>query len=253
MRVPRIMLAGVAGAGSLLLAVGGAVPAMAHSRPSSPAALAGVRFAPAKNATSTTFAGWTFKASKSVTSEFKVPSLKCTKTDSGVGPISVLVTGTSSASNFNAAGLLLECVSGKPAAAPAVVVDGAATTGTQKVSVGDVIQGTVTTTAKKTTATVADLTKGHTFKLTKSGKGAAGLEALIIDDSLVNSSTGKQLPVANFGKIQFTNGAVDGKALGSASGGKAYNMQTKKGVLQILTGPLTGAKKNAFLTTWKHS
>ena len=30
-------------------------------------------------------------------------------------------------------------------------------------------------------------------------------------------------------------------------------MQTSKKVLQILTGALTGTKKNAFLTTWKHS
>jgi len=30
-------------------------------------------------------------------------------------------------------------------------------------------------------------------------------------------------------------------------------MQTSTGVLQILTGAITGTAKNAFTTTWKHS
>ena len=98
---------------------------------------------------------------------------------------------------------------------------------------------------------MADLTAGHTFKLTTSGAGAASLEELVADDSLASGST--QLPVANFGKVTFTAGAVGGKPLGSVSPGTAVNMETSTKVLQILTGALTGIKKNAFLTTWKHS
>ena len=132
-----------------------------------------------------------------------------------------------------------------------MIVNGTETNSTHALHVGDLMKATVTTSATKTTATIADLTAGHTFTFTKSGKGAAALEELIIDDSLVNSS-GKQLPVANFGKISFSSGAVSGKALGSVTPRTAVNMQTSKKVLQILTGALTGTKKNAFLTTWKH-
>ncbi len=256
MRIERKVGATVAVLGSLLLAASGAAPALAGSGPSAGLAHAsGLRLADTANSTSNIFGGWVFtpKKATSVTAEFKIPTLKCTTTASGVGPIAAMITGTSKAQNFNAAGLLLECSNGSPAAAAAVVVDGTATVGTNTVSTGDLIQSTITTTAKKTTVTVADLTKGHMFKLTKSGKGAAALEEEVIDDSLANSGTGKQLPVANFGKIAFSNGAVSGKPLGSTKPQTAVNMQTKKKVLQILTGPLTGAKKNGFTTTWKHS
>jgi hypothetical protein len=254
--IERKVGATVAIAGSLLLAAGAAAPALAGTAPGARFALAtGVRFADAANGTSTTFGGWTFtpKTAKSVTTEFKVPTLKCTKTATGIGPIAVLITGTSSAQNFNAAGLLLECQSGSPAAAAAVVVDGASTVGTSPLAAGDLIQSTVSTTATKTTVTVADLTKGHTFKLSKSGKGAAALEELIMDDSLANSTTGAQLPVASFGTIGYSSAAVSGKAIGTVTPSMGVNMQTKKKVLQILTGPITGAKKNAFTTTFKHS
>lgn len=70
----------------------------------------------------------------------------------------------------------------------------------------------------------------------------------MLDDSTILG------PIANFGSNQFRAAAVGGTALGSVSpAGTAYNMQTSKGVLQVLTGALTGTHKNAFKTTWKHS
>jgi Peptidase A4 family len=256
MRIERKAGTGAVILGSLMLVMSGAVPALAGSGPSARLPLsAGVRSADLANATSTVFGGWTFapKTATSVTSEFKIPTLKCTSTTTGVGPLSAMVTGTSSAQKLSGAGVLLECASGAPAAAATVIVNNTETNSTHALHVGDLMKATVTRSATKTTATIADLTKGHTFTLTKSGKGAAALEELIIDDSLANSSTGKQLPVANFGKISFSSGAVSGKPLGSVTPRTAVNMQTSKKVLQILTGALTGTKKNAFLTTWKHS
>lgn len=256
MRIERSVGASVALLGSLLLAVSGTVPALARSGPSAGLArVTGARFADVANATSTSFGGWAFTpaGALSVTAKFKIPKLTCTSTTAGVGPVAVMVTGTTSAPKFNAAGVLMQCSGGAPAAAPAVVVDGTATVGSNALFVGDVMKSTITTSATKTTATVADLTTGHTFKLTKSGLGAASLQELIIDDSLA-SSTGTQLPVANFGKVTFSAGAVGGKPLGSVTpAGTAVNMQTSTNVLQILTGALTGINKNAFLTTWKHS
>jgi hypothetical protein len=255
MRIERKVGASVALLGSLLLAVSGAVPALARSGPSAGLArVTGARFADVANATSTAFGGWAFTptGAVSVTAKFKIPALTCTSTTSAIGPAAVMVTGTTSSPKFNAAGVLMECSGGKPAVAPSVVVDGTGTVGSNAVFVGDVMKSTIVTSATTTTATVADLTTGHTFKLTKSGTGAASLQELIIDDSLTSGTT--QLPVVNFGKVTFSAGAVGGKPLGSVTpAGTAVNMETSTHVLQILTGALTGIKKNAFTTTWMHS
>lgn len=253
MRIERKVGATVAVVGSLLLAVSGTVPAFAHTSPSAGLRLSGLRSADTVNATSTGFAGWVFgvKKATSVTAEFKVPTLKCTATTSGVGPSAVLLTGSSSAPKVSLASVLLACSNGAALAIPAVAVDGSETNGTQRVHPGDLMKATVVTTATKTTATLADLTKGHTFTLKKSGKGAASFEELIVDTKVSHGT--KVLPVANFGKIAYSKGAVSGKALGSVKPRVAVNMVNKKKVVQILTGPLSGAKKNAFTTTFKHS
>jgi len=252
-RIERKVGATVAVVGSLLLAVSGTVPAFAHTSPSAGLRLSGLRSALAAPATSTTFGGWAFapKAAKSVTAKYKVPKLKCGSASTGVGPIVVFATGKSTAANFNAAGLIMECSSGKQIMQAAVVVDGVAKAGTLAPVVGDLIQVTITSSTTKTTATTKDLTKGHTFTVTKSGKGAAPLQELIIDDSLANGST--QLKLANFGKMAFTSAAVSGKAIGTVTPRTQVNMQTSKKVLQILAGPITGTKKNMFTNTWKHS
>lgn len=256
MRMERKAGAGVAALGSLVLVMSGAVPALASSGPSARLPLStGVRSVSVTNTTSTGFGGWVFGSTTatSVTSEFKIPTLKCTSTTTAVGPLSAMVTGTASAPKDSGAGVLLECASGAPAAAATVIVNGTESNSTHALHVGDLMKATVTRSATTTKATIADLTAGHTFTFTKSGTGAAALEELIIDDALTSTSTGKQLPVANFGQISFSSGAVSGKPLGSVTPKQAINMQTSKGVLQILTGALTGTKKNAFPTTWKHS
>jgi hypothetical protein len=252
-RIERKVGATVAVLGSLLLAVSGTVPAFAHPSPSAGLRLSGLRSALAAPATSPTFGGWAFaaKGAKSVTAEYKVPKLKCGSASTGVGPIVVFATGKSTAANFNAAGLIMECSGGKQVMEAAVVVDGVAKAGTLPPLVGDLIQVTITSSTTKTTATTKDLTKGHTFTVTKSGKGAAPLAEQIIDDSLANGST--QIALANFGAMAFTSGAVSGKAIGTVTPRTQVNMQTAKKVLQIQAGPITGAKKNMFTNTWKHS
>src|SRR5262249_37272247 len=153
----------------------------------------GVRLAGLAAPTSTSFGGWVFKpkAATSVTTKFKMPALKCTKFLTDVKPMAVMITGTSAAPKLNAAGLLLTCVSRKAVMRPVVRVDGTPTVGSNKVATDDLIQTTITTSASKTTATVADLTTGHTFKLTKSGKGAAAFREGIIDNALTGTKTGK--------------------------------------------------------------
>jgi Peptidase A4 family len=255
-RIERRIAASVAIGGSLLLALSAAAPAMASSGHSAGTArLNGLRFAAVANASSTTFAGWTFgaKKAKSVTTEFKVPKLKCTAKAAGVGPLAVTLSGSTSSASESGAGLLMACSGGSPAAAATVIVNNSETNDTTNaVAPGDLMKATVTVSATKTTATIADLTKGHTFTFKESGKGGSTFEEGIIDDSLVENGT-TQIPVANFGKIAFSNAAISGKAIGLVKPQTAVNMVSKKKVLQILTGKITGTKKNAFLTTWKHS
>jgi hypothetical protein len=254
-RIERKVGATVAVVGSLLLALSGTAPAFAHTGHSAGLRFGGLRLANTLTATSTGFGGWVFapKAAKSVTAEYKVPKLKCGSAASGVGPIAVFLTGKSSAPTFNAAGLIMQCSGGKAAMAAAVVVGTKQKVGTVPPVAGDLIQVTITSSTTKTTATVKDLTKGHTFTVTLSGKGGASVQELIIDDALANSSTGKQLPLANFGTNTFTSAAVSGKAIGTVTPRTAVNMQTAKKVLQISAGPITGSKKNMFTNTWKHS
>ena len=255
MRIERKVGATVAVLGSLLLAVSGTAPAFAHTGPSAGLRFGGLRLAVPAPATSTTFGGWAFgpKAAKSVTAKYKVPKLKCGTAVSGVGPIAVFANGSSSNPNFNAAGLIMQCMGGKAAMVAAVVVGTKQKAGTVPPVAGDLIQVTITSSTTKTTATVKDLTKGHTFTVTLSGKGGASVQELLIDDSLANSSTGKQLPLANFGAMAFTSAAVSGKAIGTVTPRVQVNMQTAKKVLQISAGPITGTMKNMFTNTWKHS
>jgi hypothetical protein len=133
-----------------------------------------------------------------------------------------------------------------------IVNNSQSTDGIDTVHAGDLIKATVTISASKTTATVLDLTKGHTFKFTQSGAGGTTFQEGIIDDGITLNGT-KRLPVANFGTITFTKAAVSGKAIGLVKPQMAFNMVNKKKVLQILTGKITGAKRNSFTTTFKHS
>jgi hypothetical protein len=255
-RIERKVGASAAVLGSLLLAVSGAVPAFARSGPAAGLAHAtGLRFVNTANATSATFGGWVFgsKTATSVIAEFKIPTLKCTSTTSGVGPSDALITGTTSAPKTNAAGVLLVCSSGATVTIPFVVVNNTETNGTaNSVHVGDLMKSTITNSTTTTKSTIQDLTVGHTFKFSKSGTRAAALQEAIGDVKLVQGGT-TPLPIANFGTIKFTSGAVGGKALGSVSPRVAVNMETAAHVLQILTGALSGTTLNAFTTTFKHS
>jgi hypothetical protein len=253
-RIERKVGASIAVLGSLLLAASGAVPALASNGPAAGIShVTGIKFAGTTNATSTGFGGWVFgaKGGKSVTADFKVPTLKCTSATSGIAPSSALLTGSTSSPKVSAATVLLVCSSGAPALVPAVIVNGTETNSTHVVHTGDLMKATVTTSSTATAATIADLTAGHTFSFKKSGTGGTSFEELVIDSAAAKGTT--QLPVVNFGKISYSKAAVGGKAIGTVTPRTAVNMQKSTGVLQILTGAITGTAKNAFTTTFKHA
>lgn len=252
MQGSRKIRVAIGAAVSALLMLIAVVPALASSSGAALAPVgANVSFANTANATSTSFGGWVFTPSgaTSATATFKIPSLTCSSTTTGVGPGTFMETGSTSAPNFNGAGVLLECSGGSPAAEALDIVDGVYSVSSSPLFVGDLMKATVTTSATKTVATIRDLT--HKFVLTKSGAGAASVEEFLMDDSLTSSGT--QLPLADFGKIHFGAGAISGTALGSVTPQTKVNMETSAKVLQIVTGLLSGTTKNGFLTTWKHS
>ena len=248
MQSRRKVLTAVAVVSSLLSAVVIAVPALASNRRS---AVGTLRSA---NATSTQDAAWRFtqKGATSVTAEFKAPSVKCTPSATGVEPGVAMGTGTPQHAKVNTSGVEYICIKGKLHTLASVEVDGASQNVSKNVVPGDVIRATVTTSAKTTTATIADTTTGHTFTLTKSGTGGTSFAEDVWDDSLYFGTT--QDGVADFGSISFSAAAVGGVALGSVSpAGTAYNWVSSTNAIKVLTGALTGTTKNAFTTTWKHS
>ena len=231
-----------------LVAAAVAVPALASSSRAAFSALGST------NATSTSKAAWRFTqtGATSVTAEFKSPSVKCTLTSAGVIPGVALGTGTPQHPKVNTSGIRYTCYMGKPATQATAEVDNAATTVFKDVVPGDVIRATVTTSAKTTTATVSDTTKGHTFTVTKSGAGGTAFAEDVWDDSLGSGTS--QFPVPDFGTISFSAAAVGGTPLGSVSPpGTPDNWVSSTKVVKVVTGPLTGTTKNAFTTTWKHS
>lgn len=224
-----------------------AVPALASGRRDTFRALRST------NATSTSDAAWRFteKGATSVTAEFQSPSVKCTSTSTAVLPGVAMGTGAPPNTKVNLSGVRYTCYKGKLGAQATAEVDGAATTVFKDVVPGDVIRATVTTSAKTTTATVADTTKGHTFTVTKSGPGGTSYAEDVWDDSLGAGSN--QFPVTDFGTISFSAAAIGGTALGLVSPpGTAYNWESNAKVVKVVTGALTGTTKNAFTTTWKH-
>jgi len=252
-RIERKVGASIAVLGSLLLAVSGAVPALAGNGPTAEFShVTGYRFAGRANATSTGFGGWGFgaNAAKSVPAGFKIPTLKCTSTTSGILPFAALQSGSTTSPKTSAGGVLLVCQGGSPVAAATAIVNNKQNNDTTNaLHAGDLMKATVTISATKTTATIADLTVGHTFTFTKSGTGGTSLDEAIIDSAVGNP----QLPVVNFGKISYSKGAVGGKAIGTVSPRQGVNMETSAHVLQISTGAISGTAKNAFTTTFKHS
>ena len=188
-----------------------------------------------------------------MTAVFKAPSVKCTATTTGVGPGVGMATGTLKHMVLSISGVRYACISGKLDALAAVEVDDVGSSVIKDVVPGDVMRATVTTSATKTTATIADTTKGHTFTVTKSGTGGTSVREAVFDDAVYYDGT-TQVPVADFGSISFSAAAVGGTALGSASlNGKAFNWESSTKVVKVVTGALTGKKRNAFTTTWKHS
>jgi hypothetical protein len=216
----------------------------------------------------TYFAGRSYPeaGAASVTTEFVVPTLVCTSTNTGVASGAFLYTtagsprhGSSRQTDLSAASVQLFCLHGEPEPLPVVEVEGRQTYGSVRPHIGDLMRVTVIDSPRKLVVALQDLTRDHEFTLAKSTAAATATVASIGDDVLAgvpSLTPGPVYPITNFGSIHFIAGRINGKLLGAA-GGKAFDMVNSRRVLQVKTGPLTGGRsakrRDGFVTTWKHS
>ena len=197
-----------------------------------------------------------------VTTEFVVPDVRCTSTNTGVGAGAFVYTASGSNSRgtvISGASVQLFCLGGEPAPMPVVELEGSQTYGQERPHVGDLMRATIIDSARVLGVTVQDLTDGHTFTLTRSTASTPATAAEIGEVPLkgVPSLTpGPLYPITDFGSIRFSAGRINGKVLGAA-GGRAFSMVSSAKVLQILTRSLRGSgprkSRSSFSTVWKHS
>jgi hypothetical protein len=119
----------------------------------------------------------------------------------------------------------------------------------EPVSAGDQMNASVTAaTTSSFVLVIADATKGWTKTFTKTLARAKRTSAEVIEEAPCCTAAQGILPLADFGKINFTNAHVDGGAIGNLSP-KRINMAAG-GVLKDTTSALTNGAN--FSVTWDH-
>jgi hypothetical protein len=197
-------------------------------------------------ASSTNWSGYAATGGKytSVSVSFTQPSVKCSSGDQyssfwvgldGDGSSSVEQTGTEADCNGSRAEY-----SSWYELYPAAPV-----TYSNTVKPGDKITETVTFSGSDTyTMTIKDTTEGWTKTTKKNSSGHARSSAEVIAEA---PYSGGVLPLADFGKVSFTGGTIDGGTLAAANA-TGINMATSGGKLEAEVGSLSGG---AFTDTWK--
>ena len=197
---------------------------------------------------SPSFAGYISqkKHIKSVLATLEVPFIKkCPSTaDGGMGPV-VIVGGKK---YFVGAGAEASCRKGTTTYQIAVNYNGSESK-FLSVKPKDEITVYVTVGAKKTTVVIDDLTSKQ--KISKDVPAGVPTYADLGDDTLVDSSTNKQLPIPPFSDHRFTGVKINGRALGTATPLSAQELVLRKTVL-ILPGALS-AKGTAFTMIFKNA
>jgi Peptidase A4 family len=120
------------------------------------------------------------------------------------------------------------------------------------VSPGDTINAEVSVSGSTVTITLQDATKGWTQHATQSSAGYALSSAEWIAEA---PSSGKVLPLANFGTVNFTNASATGGGKAGSISDFTYDpltMVTTSGVTKAAPSGLSN-RGSAFSVTWFHS
>lgn len=121
----------------------------------------------------------------------------------------------------------------------------------EPVAPGDAMSASVTGAATGSFhLTITDTTKGWTKTFTKTLAGAKRSSAEVIEEAPCCTPGGGILPLADFGKIHFTDSLVDGAVIGGQSP-KRIDMVSAGGVVKDTTTPLSNGEN--FTDTWDHS
>ena len=111
---------------------------------------------------------------------------------------------------------------------------------------GDNMKASVTKSGTTFTMTIEDVTRGWTKTVVKSSANAKGASAEVITEALSSTTV---LPLADFGKVHYTDATIDGSSL-SAVGAIPLTME-KNGHIDSATSVLTKLG-HKFSNIWKH-
>jgi hypothetical protein len=207
--------------------------------------------APAGTITSTNWSGFaaTGTTFSSVSATWVVPTATCTSGNQyssawvgldGYSSRTVEQTGTDS-----------DCAGGAPSYYPWFEMYPAGSVLIARpVAPGDQMHASVTATTATTFAlTISDATRGWTRTFNRTLATAKRSSAEVIEEAPCCTPAGDALPLANFGKINFTNADANGQPIGSFTPTR-IDMTTAAGAAKATTSALT--LMTNFSVTWNH-
>jgi hypothetical protein len=185
----------------------------------------------------------------SVVARFRVPAVGCSHRETAISPGAFVLTGPRDRLSFNAANVIVGCYGGVATAQETLVVDDVEFDYARSLQPGDLVVARLTDTpGKQTEVQLQNLTAGHEFVITKSGRGAKSDAQLIGDWGSADGQTGAPLVPPDFERTEFRAISVDEQPLG-AHGARGYDMASSSNVLQIATSPLLGPARDSFTCT----
>jgi hypothetical protein len=120
----------------------------------------------------------------------------------------------------------------------------------EPVGPGDQMNASVTASTSITFAlTISDATKGWTKTFTKTLATAKRSSAEVIEEAPCCTAAGGILPLADFGKINFTNAHANGQPIGNFTTTR-IDMTTPTGIAKATPSALSSGA--AFSVTWHH-
>lgn len=183
-----------------------------------------------------------------VTASFNVPTITCKKTFSGISPGALVLTKPAKKGSVKGSGasVAVACMSGTPSYQAIDVINGQTSPPLYTVSPGDKMTVAVTVTAKKTKATISDVTSGDsTFNR---GNGGVGQTAAVGDLGLIIDAD-TNTSIDPFSKIGFSAVKVNAKPIGALA--PSAFQRTHGKTVQIAVSRLVA--KKSFAITFKDS
>ena len=201
------------------------------------------------HATSSNWGGWdnTGGTYTSVSASWVQPAVTCGRKETSYASFWVGLDGDGS-NSVEQTGSEGDCNRGKPVYYswyefyPAYPVNYANT-----VRPGDHFSASVTYSGGQYTLVLSDSTQGWTHTTKGSAPSGRNASAEVIAEA---PSSGRVLPLANFGTMSFTNATVNGAPLGTVATPQKITMAGKN-YTKAAVSDLTG--NNAFAVTWQHS